>query len=105
MWPLVRRRYILPILLLFAHGCDCWYSADRPDPPTSSVTTLRVVPSTVFVVPGALFVMRARILDGEGGILPSHPALEWIAQTGLSLVSHAADSAVVQATTPTSGTP
>jgi len=105
MWPLVRRRYALPVLLLFAHGCGSCYSADRPEPPsTSDVTALKIAPSTVFVVPGAIFVMRARILDGLGGVLPSHPDLAWSPGSGLSVVSKGADSAVVKANMLTSGT-
>jgi len=102
MWPLVRRRYILPILLLFAHGCACWYTADRPDVAVVDaaapvVKALAVIPPVVYVTPGAKFVLYARMFDHDNGVLPEHGQLKWAHGAGLKEEDHALDSIRLEA--------
>lgn len=103
-----KRRSFLPILLFFMHGCGCFYTADRPevDPPAVSASSdnMAVIPSTVFVVPGAEFVMRARITDNNGGVYFEYPGLAWTVGSDLTKVGEGADSVTLQAANVTTTT-
>jgi hypothetical protein len=90
-----KQRYVVPALLLLMHACDC--SGNRPEPPPAPVTSLQVLPSTVYVIPGAVFVMRARMLDALGGAWPSDPLLAWTPGSDLTIIDHGADSVVLTA--------
>lgn len=81
------------------------YCADPPEVPVAptSVKTLNVIPSDVYVTPGATLVLRARMLDEDNGVLPSDPALTWSLATGLTKVTAAGDSIVVHAQSVTPG--
>jgi len=89
-----KQRYVVPALLLLMHACQC---GNRPEPPPARVTSLKVLPSTVYVIPGAVFVMRARMLDAESGVWPSDPQLTWSVASSLTIVDHGGDSVVLQA--------
>lgn len=91
--PHFRQRYVIPALLLLMHACEC----NRPDPPPAPITSLKVQPSTVYVTPSAVFVMRARMLDDLGGAWPSDPQLVWTAGSDLTIIGQGADSVVLRA--------
>jgi hypothetical protein len=100
--PLRRR---VPIVLILTLSCDWLYCGDRPEVDiASTVKALDVIPPTVFVTPGAVFVMRARMLDQEKGALPKHEQLTWTLGPGLTEQDRGGDSIVLKAGTVTPGT-
>ncbi|HZE94632.1 MAG TPA: hypothetical protein VEZ49_07960 [Gemmatimonadales bacterium] len=90
-------RSCLPILLIFMHGCGCFYTADRPEVKAPVPSAIAVIPSTVFVVPGAEFVMRARMVDEHNGVYAEPPGLDWTLGDNLTELSRGADSIRVKA--------
>lgn len=102
--PSLRR--LASIVLVLTPGCDWMYSEDRPEVDEASLTVsaLHVIPPTVFVTPGAAFIMRARMLDQEKGLLPKHPQLAWALGSSLTEQSRGGDSIVVKAGTVSPGT-
>jgi hypothetical protein len=92
-------QYLLLALLVAAPGCEWFYTADRPevDPSDAAIVALDVVPQNVYVSPGDIFVMRARMLDGQNGVLPKHDQLAWTRGTGLTELGRGGDSIVVKA--------
>ena len=81
-----------------APACDWMYTADPPEVPDLEVADVQVIPSTVFVSSGAVFVMYVRIRDQQQGVLPEHPNLTWTLGSGLTRVNAAADSIVLTGT-------
>lgn len=83
-------------LLLVTQACSC-SDADRPEPPSAAITSLKLLPANVYVIPGAVFIMRVSMLDTEGGFRPSDPQLIWGVSSNLTIVDQGRDSVVLQA--------
>lgn len=104
LWALLRR--LVPILFILTPGCDWMYYGDRPEAEgtASIVKALDVIPPAVYVTPGAVFVMRARMLDQENGVLPEDARLTWTRGASLAEVGRGKDSIILKASAVTPGT-